>query len=173
MENMSNSFEKEKKGYKREQVDSYIKKLGDAYQSTYDEYQEINGKYNELLEYCGKLNIQEQPDVQAAITAKTLKFTGAIAQKIIMDAQSEAARLIDEALKLKNAAQAVLDEAVAASKNIISNANTNAAMITIQVGKNLELAYQTMEEAAIEVEKLFTYRRDDSDSEIESEGQEP
>ena len=158
MENTSNSFEKERKGYKREQVDSYIKKLGDAYQSTYDEYQEINGKYNELLEYCGKLSIQEQPAVRSAITAKTLKFSEMIAQKIIMDAQSEAARIINEALNLKNAAQAVLNEATEASSKIVSNANTDAAMITIQVGKNLELACKMMEQAALEVGKLFAYR---------------
>jgi len=151
-------FEIEKKGYKREQVDSYIKKLSDAYQTTYDEYQEINNKYNELLEYCGNTSAQLQPSTHAAIMANTLKYTEILAQKIIADAQAEASQILTDAQNAKNEVETVVSEAKETAQNIIMSAETDAAMVAIQVRKNLELAYNTMGQAASEVERIFEYR---------------
>ena len=151
-------FEVEKKGYSKEQVDSYIKKLSDAYQTTYDEYLEINNKYNELLEYCGNTSVQVQSNAHAAIMANTLKYTEILAQKIIEDAQTEATLMMTEAQNTRTEAEMVLNEAKDTAQNIIINAETDAAMIAIQVRKNLEMAYTTMGQAATEVEKMFSHR---------------
>ena len=42
-------FTEQKNGYDKEQVDSYIHKLTEAYQKAYDEYFAMCDKYNNLM----------------------------------------------------------------------------------------------------------------------------
>ena len=133
MNNMNINFSEEKFGYNRGQVDSYIKMLSGAYEETYTECQEIQRKYNNLLEE--RRDTREQPELSTDIITKTLINTEILAQKIIADAQAEVAAAKMEAKRM-------LEE---------------AELISSGARRNLEQAREAMERAAGEVYKLLTF----------------
>ena len=149
-------FTKEKNGYDRAQVDSYIKKLSEAYQTTYYEYLDISGKYKSLLEEREKPSAQEQSELSPDVVAKTLINTEVLAQKIIADAQVEATAIIKGAHKTVADANAVTTEAKEDAQRIKHEANAEADLIVAQARENFEKARRIMEQAAAEVGKLLT-----------------
>ena len=176
------SFTREKNGYDREQVDSYIKKVSEAYQSTYYEYLDLNNKYNNLLEdreardEREKTSSQEKPGMNSEIAAKTLINTELLAQKIIADAQDEAAGIMEqaqksmteakteaaeirvEAARIINDAYAEAAEIKIAAQKILDDANAEAEMKAEQITRDIEAARKIMARAANEVEGLLTQR---------------
>ena len=89
MTNTGVSFERQFKGYNREQVDQYIASLAQAYQIAYDEYNSVCCKYSDLLEENEGLKEQNQNTPSADVLSKTLVNAELLAQKIIEDAKAE------------------------------------------------------------------------------------
>ena len=185
MTNTNIYFTEERKGYDKKQVDSYIKKLSEAYQTTFDEYKEINDKYENLLVDCNQQNEndnkQESTELNSEIITKALLNAEKLAQSITVDARAEAAAVKSEAQKIvdsakneastaKKAAQRIINEANAeaimikeAAKKIMRDANAEAEVIVIMARKNLEQAHKAMEQATKEVEKLMKFSALDLD----------
>ena len=169
------SFTKERNGYDRAQVDKYIKKLSEAYQTTYYEYLDISGKYKSLLEERENSEKPEAVAFNPDVAAKTLINTEILAQKIIADAQSEASNIITEANKLAIEAAQQSDQArenaeVAikeaneeaekmkeAARKTISDANDEAEALATQIKKNIGEAQLKMKQTATEIERLLAY----------------
>ena len=176
------SFAKEKNGYDRTQVDNYIKKISEAYQTTYYEFLDISGKYKSLLEDRENSEKQEQTGMNPDIAAKTLINTELLAQKIINDAQAEAGAVISEARKTineantetsnaKELARKIIDEAnseVAKAREnaqkIINNANNEAEMLVTQIRIDIERARRIMSKASGEVEDLLSLRFEENEN---------
>ena len=150
------SFMKERNGYSKEQVDNYIKKLSEAYQTTYNEFLDISGKYKSLLDNRERSDKPEQTGLNPDIAAKTLINTEMLAQKIIADAQADATAIMSEASKIRSDAETEAAKAKEAAQKTIDDANSEAALMVNQVRKNIEQAYKTMEQAANEVNGLLT-----------------
>ena len=157
MANTNIDFIKEKNGYDREQVDSYIEKLSDMYQKIYNEYIVISGKYKELLETNSDPGAQERTESNSEIVAKTLLNAEMLAQKITEDAKAEAAVLVAEAQRMK--AEANTDTVQAAKEEaarIITNANATVAMAREEAQRIINeanaAANQTKEEARKTIE---------------------
>ena len=125
-ENMEVSFEKQINGYNREQVDSYIEKLADAYQAAYDEITSVYGKYNELLEKYREMEARENGRPSAEVITNTLMNTEMLAQKILKDANQDAA-------ETRGAAQAE-------AKRIVEEAYVEKAGMMMQAEKIMERA---------------------------------
>ena len=104
MANTNIDFLREKNGYDRKQVDSYIEKLSEMYQKIYNEYINVSGKYKELLESGENAAPQERTEVDPEIVAKTLMNAEMLAQRITVEAQAEAAKLMAEAQRMKDEA---------------------------------------------------------------------
>ena len=173
MMNTNISFTEEKRGYDKNQVNSYIKKLSEAYQITYDEYMDVSGKYETLLEETKRSGEQENPKTNSEVITKVLVNAEVLAQTITADAQAdaeniknEAQKLIDEAnKKVANArliVQKIINEANAeaalakeTAQKIIDGANAEAAMIVVRARKSLDQTYKTMKLATNEFEKLI------------------
>ncbi|MCL2002563.1 MAG: DivIVA domain-containing protein [Oscillospiraceae bacterium] len=136
MESGSITFANEANGYNKAQVDSYITKISEAYQATYKEYLNLNGKYERLLETRESAKEDGASGQESGIAVKTLMNTEILAQRILDDARAEA----------KEAAQ-----------RIINDAKTDAAMTAHRAKKSFELAQRTMEQAASEVERILTF----------------
>jgi len=113
MMNLDVFFTKRFFGYDTEQVDGYIKKLTDAYQTAYDEYNALNGKYKEIKEThenCGNGGNGGNgggADTDARFAAKTLINAEALAKKLIADAREEASRIIESSERIRTEAQSV------------------------------------------------------------------
>ena len=73
MTNTSISFETEIYGYNKDQVDNYIKRLSDAYQETYDEYQDISNKYANIVANSRKRKEQTRPETDSEIISRTFE----------------------------------------------------------------------------------------------------
>ena len=95
------TFTEQNNGYNKEQVNDYIKRITDAYQKAYAEYQTICGRYNNLTEDYKKLESEKRSgstaDINADVIAKALIDSEVLAQKIRDDAGREAAEVINGA----------------------------------------------------------------------------
>ena len=170
------SFTKEKNGYDRKQVDSYIKKISEAYEKNYYEFLDVSGKYKSLLEEHKSSDNRESAGMNPDIAAKTLINTEMLAQKIIADAQAEANAILEkagkivddakiEAEKVKEEALKIIDDANAEVAEIKEDAQralddsvSEATMMAAQTRKDIEQARKIIDSASSEVEKLLTFR---------------
>lgn len=168
-------FTEENNGYSKEQVDSYISKLSKAYQAAYTDNQEIQEKYNALVEECKKLEVQEKTKLNADVITKTMLNLETLAQKIIAEAQEEVVRakveaqaIVDEAngeaARVKVNAQMIINEAneekaraKSAAQRIRDDANTEAAGIMTRARRNAEQANETMKQALSRMQGLLTF----------------
>jgi cell division septum initiation protein DivIVA len=89
-------FTEEKNGYDKEQVDSYILRLTDAYQKAYNEYRTTCDKYNALMQDYKKLEAEKQTELNASVIARTLIDSERLAQEIIDNAYNEEAKIIGQ-----------------------------------------------------------------------------
>jgi len=103
-------FEKQLFGYDKAQVDGYVMSVIQAYQTVYDEYLAVCGKFNDLLKKYKDMQNAEKNRPSPDIIAKTLINTELFAEKIIHDADLEAMKLREEA---QAEAKAIIDEAQA------------------------------------------------------------
>ena len=157
------SFTREKKGYDREQVDSYIKKVSEAYQTTYLEYLDINGKYEKLLEERENSDSRELQGMNSEIAAKTLISTELLANKIITDAQTEAAAIIEEAQKAIAAAWEEADSAGEEAQRSIADAQAEAQR---NINDSQAEAQRNVANAIAEAEAIITDARSIRDDAI-------
>jgi len=90
-------FNEQKNGYDKIQVDSYIQKITEAYQTACKEYQTTCEKYNNLMQDYKKLELAKNSggNADADIIAKTLINSERLAKEIIDNAHSEEARIVD------------------------------------------------------------------------------
>ena len=156
-------FTNEKNGYDKEQVDNYIKKISEAYQTTYYEYLDVSDKYKSLSEEREKPIVQEQPSANSDIIAKTLINTELLAQKIIAEAQAEATTVIAQANKILADANAETVNAKEAAQRAIDAASAEAAMIVDQARKDVKQARRIMEQAVLETERLLAFQMRDNE----------
>ena len=126
MNNTNNlNFTREKNGYDRAQVDRYIAKLSEAYQTTFDEHKDIRGKYEELLELLKSRNAQEQ-------TAREMARQEALemAQQAAEDATRQAARdTARQSARDSDIIAKTLINAETMAQKIISDSNDEAKKI--------------------------------------------
>ena len=149
MTNTTISFQHQVNGYDKDEVDRYIKKLASAYQTAYEEYTAVCGKYNGLLEDYEKLCGERDKNNQGvAVIAKTLVDTEAIAQQIIADAQIEAGKIAAEA---QSAAQRVKE-----------NAYIESASVKLQAQKLIEGASSEAADTHERAEKLIGMARNEA-----------
>ena len=157
MANTSINFSNEKNGYNRQQVDSYINKLSEAYQATSDEYLDLNSKYENLLEYNRNLTTEERTELNSDILAKILTNAEVLAHKTIVDAQAEAMAVISEARKIVDDASSQAAKAEDIAQEIINDANAEAILIIAQATRILEHTRNTMEQSTGEINNLLAY----------------
>ena len=80
-------FDEEPHGYCKAQVDSYIKSLAKAYQIAYDEHQELQEKFNFLVNEYKKLEYQSPNQLNAHIIASKMLHVEELARQIIEEKQ--------------------------------------------------------------------------------------
>jgi len=155
------TFAKQIGGYDRNEVDTYVKNLSQAYHTAYGEYNSVCAKYNDLLsEYTALCQQREKNISNVAVITKTLIETETLAQKIIEDAKREAEKTKSDALETarkikedahierasaKTQTQKLIDDANAEvakarerAREIINDAQTDAALINVHARRNLE-----------------------------------
>ena len=92
-------FSEQQNGYDKTQVDNYIKKLTEAYQTAYKEYIAVYEKYNALLQDYKKLESSKQTGLDAELITKALLNAEKLAKEIIDNAHTEERRIIDMTAK--------------------------------------------------------------------------
>ncbi|MCL2774765.1 MAG: DivIVA domain-containing protein [Oscillospiraceae bacterium] len=113
-------FTEEKNGYDKEQVDSYIHKLTEAYQKAYEEYFAMCDKYNDLLCDYKQLEGDIQIGMSSGAIAKTLRNSKKLAQEIIDNAYREETRIIDRTKKNVEFIYKTMEKAVNESQKILT-----------------------------------------------------
>jgi cell division septum initiation protein DivIVA len=104
-------FGEQKNGYNKDQVDKYIRKLTEAYETAYKEYTNIRDKHNDLLQEHGKLEAGNQNSLNSEIIAKTLLDAEKLSKDIIESARAEENRILDMTLQNVEYAYKTLKEA--------------------------------------------------------------
>ena len=155
------SFAKEKNGYDRAQVDSYIKKISDAYETTYYEFLDVSGKYKSLMEERESSGSREETGMNADVAAKTLINTEMLAQKIIADAQAEANSILEKARKSVDEANAEAAGIKEDARKALDGAVSEAAAMAAQTREDIEKARRIIDSASSQVEELLTFRMKD------------
>ena len=92
-------FATQKNGYDKADVEKYIDKLTKAYQTAYDSYQNICGKYNELVEDYNDMENTKRSGSNFEAISKTLLDAELLAEKIVGNAQTEADRVVEQTRK--------------------------------------------------------------------------
>ena len=141
-------FTESANGYDKGQVDRYIEKLSDAYQSVYDEYQDLSVRHEELLD---KVNSDDsnKPDTQGQTLSdsdmdeKGLANVEEMVQTITEEAKAEAAAIISEAQRIKGEVDAATEKARVSAQRMLKAAinETDKAKETAKViidGANIE-----------------------------------
>lgn len=105
-------FAEQKDGYDKSQVDSYINKLAEAYQTAYQEYLAICEKYNSLMRDYKKLESEKQTVVSADIVMKTLINSEKLASEIIENARAEETKIVETTVKNLQYAYKTLEHAM-------------------------------------------------------------
>ena len=131
-------FAEQTNGYDKAQVDDYIRRLTEAYQTAYNEYQAVCVKYNALLQENKKLETEKQfassagpipnktvKDSEIAdIIAKTLVDSEMLARKIVENANAEAERIVDQAKLKCERVQETMEQAVIKMRVLLASENS-------------------------------------------------
>ena len=159
-------FDKQVNGYDRTQVDRYILSISEAYQTAYDEYASVCGKYNDLLEDYRILEEKELSRPNADIITKTLVDAETLAQKIIANAKADAAEITADAREsARKIAEDVCAEAEVLrqkSSRLIDDAYLEAARITAQAQSAREETDKIVEQAIEKLCDMLSPRGDSS-----------
>lgn len=99
-------------GYEREMVDDYIRRLTEAYQIAYNEYQILSEKYVNLQNEYKKLEASIQIDDKSEAIARALVGAEILAGNIIKEAEDEASMAMATAKTQARAANEILQEAI-------------------------------------------------------------
>jgi len=121
-------FSEQKNGYDKIQVDNYIHKVTEAYQTAYKEYLATCEKYNNLMQDYKKLESEKQSSVNADadIIAKTLINSERLAKEIIDNARSEEAKIVDMTVQNITYAYKTLETAMNEIQKFLSFNNSTA-----------------------------------------------
>ena len=84
-------------GYDISQVNNYVNKFAQAYQTVYDEYKSLYGKYNDLLKKHNELEVRDKNTLNPDIISKTLINAEMLARQIISEGEAEAKKIIEKA----------------------------------------------------------------------------
>ena len=133
------TFSRQLSGYDRDQVDRYLQRLCDAYQTAYDGYNEMMHEYNTLLRRYRQLEEQEMSRPNQDIIAKILVDSESAAQKRISEANSEAEKIIAEA---RSTTADMRRELQTDREAFRRECDLEKAMIAMQSQKELEVARQ-------------------------------
>ena len=119
-------FNEQKNGYDKIQVDSYIQKITEAYQTAYKEYQTTCEKYNNLMQDYKKLELAKNSggNADADIIAKTLINSERLAKEIIDNAHSEEARIVDMTVQNIVYAYKTLENAMSEIQKFLAFSNS-------------------------------------------------
>jgi len=117
-------FQDQPNGYNKAQVDNYVRKIAEAYQSAYTEYTAICEKYNTLTQDYKKLEAEKYSGIDGDIIAKVLINSEKTAQEIIDNARSEEARIVDLTVKNLQYAYTTLEIAMGEVKNFLTFNNS-------------------------------------------------
>jgi len=142
-------FQNEINGYDRDQVDKYVSRLSEAYQTAYDENQAIRASYSNLIEEYRKLEEQVKEKPNSRCVAKTVMQTETLAQKIIDEAHIEAEKLKAEALRVIDSAYEKVAEIEAKARKLTNNAFSKKAGAE-------SAAQRIVDEAHIEADRLIS-----------------
>ena len=108
------TFNNQKNGYDKTQVNNYVQKIAEAYQKMYEEHTAICEKYDNLLQDYKKLEEQNQNAVATSteMIAKTLIDTEKLAKRIVGNARKEEARVMALTAKSLESAYFALEQAM-------------------------------------------------------------
>jgi len=168
------AFTERTNGYDKDQVDNYIGKIGQSYQELYDDYQNLNNRfesltddYFKLVDKCSNLekDRERRPDsreqqhqgLNPDIISKVLVDVELLARKIEDDARAEAAEIVSEAKKTTDEANLEAAKTREIAQKIISDAKTEAALLAYRAEKNIDQAQKTIRQAIVEAGKLLTF----------------
>jgi len=87
-------FSEQKNGYDKEQVDNYIRRLTEAYQTAYKAYLTVSEKYTDLKLDFKKLKSEIKSGAETNSIERTLMDSEKLAKDIINDAYNEEARIV-------------------------------------------------------------------------------
>ena len=155
-------FQSETGGYNKNQVNAYINKLTEAYQSAYDENQALISKYNDLLEELLSIENKESTKMNSQFVAKTIVDTEVLAKSIIDDAFAQAECIKAEAIQFLTNAEAraaeIDVEAKRAADDIYTrlvNANTEAGKILDEAATDAARITEYAENKLIETQEII------------------
>ena len=155
-------FNKERNGYSKEQVEAYVKKIADAYQSSYEEYQTLDAeyrrlqeKYEEQLRENRKLKDRAEPEMDAGVVAKALINAETLAQKTLAEARQQAEAMLLEAKQAQAEAAVDAGKLKEAAGQIIEGAKAEAAVLSYQARASVELAQKTLEKTVLELSNML------------------
>jgi len=124
-------FAEQNKGYDKTQVENYIRRFTEAcqraYQTTYQEYQAVCGKYDSLAEDYERLKAEKQAAPAASgtggvdVVAEDLIDSEILAQKIIENANAEAARIIAKANSRLEKAGKMLEQTMSKVQKLLAD----------------------------------------------------
>ncbi|MCL2160011.1 MAG: DivIVA domain-containing protein [Oscillospiraceae bacterium] len=107
-------FNRQKNGYDTAQVDNYIKKIAEAYQSAYDEYAAMREKYDGLLSEHEKLKAGPALESDTEIIAKALLEAEKIKKDILEKARKQEAKIAELSAKTLESAHNALERSLEA-----------------------------------------------------------
>ncbi|MCL1849466.1 MAG: DivIVA domain-containing protein [Clostridiales bacterium] len=142
-------FAEAENGYSKAQVDSYVEKLSKAYRAAYTDNQELQRKYDELVEESKTPEGQERTRICADIATKTMRNMETLAQKIVAEAQ-------EEALRVKMEAQTTIDEARAEAARIRASVEALIGEAAKETAKAKEDAWIIRKEARAEAADIVS-----------------
>jgi len=105
-------FKEQSNGYDKEQVDSYIRKITEAYRTAYNEYLATCEKYNSLTQDYKRLESEKKSEIDVDVIAKTLINSEKLAKEIVDNAHTEGSRIVELTIKNLQYAYTTLESAM-------------------------------------------------------------
>jgi len=149
-------FSEQTNGYDKSQVDDYVRRLTEAYQSAYNEYQGVCVKYNNLVNDYKNLEVEKlagtKAEINADIIAKALLDSEILALKIKDDAKAEAEAAVAAA---RSEAEQIVKAARSDAERISAEASAEAAKIAGQLKDKTDRFHETMRQVTNDVQGLL------------------
>jgi len=120
-------FSEQKNGYDKNQVDNYIRKLTEAYQTAYKEYLAVCDKYNDLLLKFKKLESEKKSGPDVSVITKTLMDSERLAREIVNNAYDEESKIIEQTKKNLDYVYATIGQAINEVQNFLNSRGNDEA----------------------------------------------
>ncbi|MCL2337076.1 MAG: DivIVA domain-containing protein [Firmicutes bacterium] len=112
-------FATQQEGYNKAEVEHYVNKLREAYQTAYSENQTISDKYERLTRDYQELKTGKQLALNAEIIAKILLEADVLARKNVAEARAEADRIVGRARKKVGRAYEAIGQVVNEARELM------------------------------------------------------